>query len=166
MDSFDLLALECIMPVLFNGCNWSNSSSPVWISILEQKTWKGTRVYTTRPSPVGKNDQSFERCLFACALGNYEIAELLMRSAERMSIRLDQYVNREGNSLVRFLRSRRRPPLSRCIRLFSSGARAQIRPYRVCECNHSSRLGRILRYSTPSVDLRSVCHNDGSTVDE
>ena len=38
MDSFDLLLLECIMPVLFNGCNWSNSSSPAWISILERKT--------------------------------------------------------------------------------------------------------------------------------
>jgi hypothetical protein len=33
-------------------------------------------------------------------LGNCEIAELLIQSAEKMGIRLDQYLNREGNGLI------------------------------------------------------------------
>jgi len=40
-------------------------------------------------------------CLHYVAItGNCEIAELLIKSAEKLGIRLDQYVNREGKIIL------------------------------------------------------------------
>jgi ankyrin repeat protein len=52
---------------------------------------------------IESKDCEGNTCLHYVAItGNCEIAELLMRSAEKTGIRLDQYVNREGNIFFPF----------------------------------------------------------------
>ena len=92
--------VECIMLALFKVSSSFSCIYLVWIFILKHRIAKEIPVYIMLLSQV--NDLTPFVCLtrtivlFLTCQGNCDIAELLMKSAERIGIRLDRYVNREG----------------------------------------------------------------------
>ena len=91
-------SLECITRVLCNVSIWSNCIYHVSSFTCKPKIVKEILVYITQQSQVNRTGRSRQRNFrFFSFEGNCEIADLLMRAAERINLRLDQVVNRDGS---------------------------------------------------------------------